>query len=49
MAMAACGQRNHATADAYQGDALSMAQRMKGQAKLREVAYQGDLKMFEFK
>jgi hypothetical protein len=49
MAMAACGQRNHATADAYQGDALSMAQRMKGQAELREVAYQGDLKMFEFK
>ncbi|WP_058280687.1 hypothetical protein [Ruegeria denitrificans] len=49
MAMASCGQRNHATATAYQGEALAMAQRMKGQAELREIANQGELEMFEFK
>ncbi|MCA2008631.1 hypothetical protein [Tritonibacter mobilis] len=49
MAMASCGQRNHATAEAYQGEALAMAQRMKGQAELREIANKGELEMFEFK
>ncbi|NKX28495.1 hypothetical protein HGE68_01180 [Rhodobacteraceae bacterium R_SAG6] len=49
MAMASCGQRNHATAEAYQGDALAMAQRMKGQAELCRVANQGELEVFEFK
>ncbi|WP_052245251.1 hypothetical protein [Halocynthiibacter namhaensis] len=49
MAMASCGQRNHTTAQAYQGDALSMAQRIKGQAELQKVANQGGPELFEFK
>lgn len=48
MAMAATGQRHHATAKAYQDDALGMAQRMKGQAELANVAQDSDLTMFEF-
>ena len=49
MAMAANGQRHHGTAKAYQDDALAMAQRMKGQTELTNVAQDGDLTMFEFK
>lgn len=49
MAMAANGQRHHGTAKAYQDDALAMAQRMKGQTELMNVAQQSDLKMFEFR
>lgn len=48
LAMAATGQRRHATAVAYQGDALAMAQRMKGQAKLRDVANTFEPSIFEF-
>ena len=49
MAMAANGQRHHGTAKAYQDDALAMAQRMKGQTELTNVAQDGDLTMFEFR
>lgn len=48
LAMAATGQRSHATAEAYQRDALAMAQRMKGQAKLADVASTYDSSIFEF-
>ena len=49
MAMAATGQRHHATAKAYQDDALGMAQRLKGQAELTKIATQTEMEMFEFR
>ncbi|UWQ02842.1 hypothetical protein K3X44_05845 [Aliiroseovarius crassostreae] len=48
LAMAATGQRSHATAVAYQGDALAMAQRVKGQTELSDVAKEFDPSVFEF-
>ncbi|SHF00970.1 hypothetical protein SAMN05444279_11412 [Ruegeria intermedia] len=47
-AMAACGQISHETASAYQGRALAMAQRMKGQQEIAGISDPTDEKLFAF-
>ncbi|MBW0157621.1 hypothetical protein [Sedimentimonas flavescens] len=48
MAMSACGQTSHQTAAAYQGDALTMAQRMRAQQELQDITKAADHGMFAF-